>query len=104
MKPLSIAPPKHAYKRARTWNMFRTLFAPIVQANGRYLVEPWEVPKDADHTRWWTIVDLDPNGRTFYLRPGFHHANRIGLVHCERAWGGQAEDHTDFIFNESHDQ
>lgn len=95
---ITIPPSQRSYKRARTWNMFCSLFAPIRQTNGNYLIEPWDVPKDAEHTHWWSIVDLNPNGRRFYLQPGIDRTNRIGLVRCERAWGGEAEAHPDYLY------
>ena len=95
-----IPPPGKTYSRARTFNSFCATFAPKLQANGQYLIEPDDVPADADPRLWWTIVDHDPSGSAFYLEPGFRRANRLGHVVCERAWGGSPDDHPLYIFRE----
>jgi hypothetical protein len=96
--PIIVAPPARTYARARSWKMFHALFAPICQANGEYLHEPEDVPKDADPRHWWTVVDLEPSRPVLYLEPGLHRANRLGHVRCERPWSGNADDHPLYVY------
>lgn len=94
----AVKPPDRTYNNARPWSTFQSLFSPIKQPNGSFLVEPEHVPKDADHRHWWTIVDLNPAGRTFYLLAGFHRANRLGLIRCQRAWDGEPDEHPEYTY------
>lgn len=90
-----VMPPNRQFKRARSWKIFDRLFAPT-RHNGETIY--WaigEVPKGEDPRRWWTILEFDG---VMYLRPGFHFVNRFGYVQCANPWGGEAEDHPDYLY------
>ena len=91
-----IMPPKHQYKRPRSWETFERLFDPIPLDDDTLLWQIGEVPKDADPHHWWTI--LDPSTDKLYLAAGFHFVNRFGYVKCKNRWGGDPNDHPDYIY------
>lgn len=92
-----IMPPKHAYRRARLWTTFDKLFEPIERKDGSLIWEPWEVPKPTDWTYWWTVLDPMTTGQ-LYLSAGFHFVNRLGYVQCANAWGGEWDDHPEYLY------
>lgn len=92
-----ILPPERDYVRARGWRMFLNTFGPVATRNG-FIAEAEEVPKDADHRSWWTVVDYAPDSNRLYLVPGFARANRLGFVRCLHPWGGNADDHPLYLY------
>lgn len=91
----TVMPPERPYKRARSRRIFNHLFWPL---QGGQLHEVNELPPDPDERRWWTVVDLDPNGPRLYLLPGFRLANRLGFIETEHAWGGDADKHPHYVY------
>lgn len=92
-----IMPPPHIYRRARRWETFEKLFQPIQREDNTVLWEPWEVPKDADPREWWTLLDPMTSGQ-LYLAAGFHFVNRLNYVRCAVAWGGERDDHPEYLY------
>lgn len=88
--PKTVMPHPRPYQRARSRALFNQLFQPT--ENGR-LREVSELPPNPNERHWWTVVDLDPDGKRFYLLPGFRFANKLGFVETDHAWGGAPEDH-----------
>jgi hypothetical protein len=93
-----VLPPDHFYTRARSWKIFLNAFAPVLASKDNYLVEPCDVPKDADPHDWWTIVDYAPDAPRLYITAGIAHANRLGCIRCHRPWGGNADDHPLYLY------
>lgn len=95
-----IMPPGKVFKRARGRASFDALFVPVKNPNSRqdeYLWDAGDIPRDADRRYWWTVVDVGPDP-PFQLEAGIHRVNRIGLVQCINAWGGNAADHPNYIY------
>ncbi len=78
--------------------MFLDTFKPVPIGDKAYLVEPEDVPKDANARHWWTIVDYVPDAARLYIVPGFARANRLGLIRCAVAWGGNSDDHPLYVY------
>ena len=93
----AVMPPRHEYRRARRWETFNRLFAPIRRDHGSLIWEPWEVPKDADPHEWWTVLDPMSRG-SLYLAAGFHFVNRLGYVQCAVPWGGDWAEHPEYLY------
>lgn len=94
---LLVAPPARVFKRARRWETFDRIFAPIEREDGGLIWEPCEVPKDADHRLWWTVLDPMTTGQ-LYLSAGFHFVNRLGYVQCTNGWDGKWNDHPEYLY------
>jgi hypothetical protein len=83
-----VMPPAHRYRRPRRWETFVTLFDPVLRDDQTVLWERYEVPPDADHRHWWTVLDCD--GRLL-LAAGFHFINRIGFVQLTTASASEGD-------------
>lgn len=92
-----INPPTRVFRRARRWETFERLFEPIERTDGSVLWEPWDVPKGADYRHWWTVLDPMTTGQ-HYLAAGFHFVNRLGYVQCKNAWGGDWQNHPEYLY------
>lgn len=93
-----VMPPATLPLRALSWKRFESLYAPVRRSAAGLLWEPCEVPADADARYWWTVVDHVPGRHRLYLVPGFRRANRLGHVCCAVPWGGEADQHPDYVY------
>lgn len=93
-----VAPPSKIGARARAWRVFERRFLPIAKADGSFIWEKWEIPKDADYREWWTVVDPMTSSGRWYLAAGFHLVNRVGFVRCAVPWGGEWEEHPEYVY------
>lgn len=93
-----VAPSATPYKRAMPWRVFERRFLPIAKSDGSYVWEKWEIPKDADYREWWTLVDPMTGGGRWYLAAGFHLVNRVGFVRCAVPWGGEWDEHPEYVY------
>ncbi len=91
----AVAPPKRCYRRPRRWETFEKLFEPIERDGGTVLWYPGEVGPDPDPHDWWTVLDCD--GRLL-LAAGFHFVNRFAFIRCARPWGGEPNDHPEYLY------
>ncbi len=96
--PAAISPPGKTFKRHRRWETFAKLFQPELGKQLDGYVDTDDVPAGADAHSWWTIID-PCDGAEMYLVPGFHFANRFGLVHCAVPWAGSSEDHPTYAWS-----
>ena len=83
--------------RCGSASTFERRFQPIIQneEDGSVIVEPWDVPPDADYRYWWTVVD---GGDKLYVGPGFHFVNRIGYIQCEKPWSDDDLKQPDYVY------
>lgn len=93
-----VAPPAKPYTRAMPWRVCDRRFLPIAKCDGNYVWEKWEIPKESDYREWWTVVDPMTRCGRWYLAAGFHFVNRVGFVRCAVRWGGEWEEHPEYVY------
>ena len=69
--------------RIGSWSTFERRFDPLPAPGRDFLWDIGTVPKDANDSYWWTVLDCE--GR-LSLSPGFRFVNRVAFVRCAKQW------------------
>jgi hypothetical protein len=83
--------------RCGSWRTFERRFLPRQAPHHDVLWEVrGEVPPNANHRYWWTVVDYD--GR-LYDTPGFRFVKRFAYIRCAVAWSDDDERQPDYVYD-----